>query len=226
MKKILLSALLLACTTLCFAQEDKQPSAQPTSKELAAIRMANNLARYGYDNYSPSALIEAARILVETPTQPLQAESVEKGASAQTEEAKSEKVEYTPANLLADAKKFADGDVTMLALAAKVEKLSEGSVSRGRVGGPGRTVTKVAAGGTDTFTIKFWKNELAEILVSGDGDTDLDLYVYDENGNVIEYDDDYSDDCYVSWIPKWTGTFIVKVVNRGRVYNQYVMLTN
>ena len=69
-------------------------------------------------------------------------------------------------------------------------------------------------------------NELAEVLVSGDGDTDLDLYVYDSNGNLIAKDIDYSDDCYVRWIPAWTGRFIIRIVNRGPVYNRFVILTN
>ena len=62
--------------------------------------------------------------------------------------------------------------------------------------------------------------------MSGDGDTDLDLYVYDSNGNLIVKDNDYTDDCYVRWYRKWTGRFIVKIVNRGPVYNRYVIVTN
>jgi hypothetical protein len=67
---------------------------------------------------------------------------------------------------------------------------------------------------------------LAVITVIGDGDTDLDLYVYDENGNLIEHDADYTDDCVVTFTPKWTGNFKIKIVNRGRVYNSYVIRTN
>ncbi len=82
------------------------------------------------------------------------------------------------------------------------------------------------AGSSDSFSITFVSGRLAEILVSGDGDTDLDLYVYDSNGNLIASDSDYTDDCYVSWIPAWTGKYTVKVVNRGGVYNRYVIATN
>jgi hypothetical protein len=67
---------------------------------------------------------------------------------------------------------------------------------------------------------------LAEIVVVGDGDTDLDLYVYDANGNLIEYDEDYSDDCCVSWVPLWTGAYTIRAVNRGRVYNRFTITTN
>ena len=78
----------------------------------------------------------------------------------------------------------------------------------------------------DTIAKLAEQNEIAEILVSGDGDTDLDLYVYDENGNLITSDTDYTDDCYVRFCPKWTGPFRIKIVNRGGVYNNYIILTN
>ncbi|MDL2308831.1 hypothetical protein LJC68_03995 [Bacteroidales bacterium OttesenSCG-928-B11] len=226
MKKPLILLLFTCMVGISFAQETKEESKQPVSKEIAAIRIANNLAKYGYENYSALALIEAAQIFATTPTQPLKTESIEKGEPVGKEEKKTEKAEFTPTNLLADARKFADGDATLLALAEQVEKTGKEATTRGRVGGPGIMTAKVSAGGTDTYAIKFWANELAEIALSGDGDTDLDLYVYDENGNLITSDADYSDDCYVSWVPKWTGSFIVKVVNRGRVYNNYVIGTN
>jgi len=217
--------ILCGLVSLSFAQEEKQTSEQPVSKDVAAIRLAHNLARYGYTNYSASALIEAARILSEVSSQPLEAEHLDKSEEPE-EGAKMSKEEFTPSNLLADAKKFADGDATLLELAAQVGKNAIEYSTRGRVGGPGKTVSKVAARGTDSYTIKFWRGELAEIYLSGDGDTDLDLYVYDESGNLIDWDDDYTDDCYVSWVPRWTGSYVVKVVNRGRVYNRYVLVTN
>jgi hypothetical protein len=87
-------------------------------------------------------------------------------------------------------------------------------------------VDAVNARGTDSYRISFKAGELAMIIVSGDGDTDLDLYVYDANGNLIGSDEDYSDDCVVSWVPKWTGMYTIKIKNRGNVYNRYVMVTN
>jgi hypothetical protein len=67
---------------------------------------------------------------------------------------------------------------------------------------------------------------LAEVAVIGDGDTDLDLYIEDEFGNIIVRDLDYTDRTYVQWTPRWTGAYKVKIRNLGRVYNQYTLLTN
>ncbi len=39
----------------------------------------------------------------------------------------------------------------------------------------------------------------------------------------IAFDDGPTDDYVVSWTPRWTGKFVIKVVNRGRVANTYTM---
>lgn len=94
------------------------------------------------------------------------------------------------------------------------------------VDGPNYHRDVVLAKSSDVYHMRFRAHETAEIAVSGDGDTDLDLYVYDSSGNLIESDDDLTDECYVSWTPRWTGTFRVEVVNRGSVYNSYSLRTN
>jgi hypothetical protein len=78
----------------------------------------------------------------------------------------------------------------------------------------------------DTFTVTFLGGEVARITVRGDGCSDLDLYVYDENGNLIGQDLGYSDSAMVSWIPRWTGPFTVVVKNRGARANLYRIATN
>ena len=83
---------------------------------------------------------------------------------------------------------------------------------------------KVLAGYTDTWTYTFRANSEARVTVDGDGDTDLDLYIYDENNNLITKDDDNIDYCICTWTPKWTGTFKIKIVNRGNVYNRYRLM--
>ena len=67
---------------------------------------------------------------------------------------------------------------------------------------------------------------MAEVIVIGDGDNDLDLYIYDGNGNLIASDTDYTDQCVCNWVPRWTGVFTIRILNRGSVYSNYAIATN
>ncbi len=50
--------------------------------------------------------------------------------------------------------------------------------------------------------------------------------IYDQNGNLICSDTDYTDRLLCSWYPRWRGDFRIKIVNRGNVYNEYDLVTN
>lgn len=224
MKKFFLIVCLSSITLAAFAQADKSESDRPVSPEISALQTAAGLAKYGYANYSATALVEAAKIFAETKTQPLDVE-VEHGKS-ETVTDKRNAVSFEPAQLIADAKKFAGKDKVILTYIKRVEKSIVSSSTRGAVGGPKVQKERVLGKDVDSYKVKFWAKELAEVCVSGDGDTDLDLYVYDENGNLIGSDTDYTDECVVRWVPAWTGIFIIKIVNRGALYNNYVIWTN
>ena len=227
MKKLFLfvSMFVLAIGATAQTIKEKAELKGETSESLAAVRLANDLLRYGYDNKSTLALIDALQIFSENPTQPLnttrEGTDVDKSKTGE----KKAKVSFNYDTVLSDAKKFADGDENLLTLIDNIDAEAKGA-QRGAVNGPSRHYDAVNGLSTDTYQISFIANMLAEILVSGDGDTDIDLYVYDSNGNLIASDESYSDDCYVCWVPAWTGKFFVKIVNRGPVYNNYVLLTN
>ena len=91
------------------------------------------------------------------------------------------------------------------------------------VGGAKYNRSSVNAHSTDTYQVTLRAHESTLITLRGDGDTDLDLYIYDENGNLVDVDNDYTDRCVCEVVPKWTGRFTIKVVNRGRVYNRYTL---
>lgn len=231
MKKVLFfsvvafSVMMVSCNKTA-QNEQKDEIAAPASTELAALRTAHDLAKYGYEVESPSALIEAANILASTPTQTFEA-ALERGTENANESEKVGKVQLDPAKLIADARELTE-DANLLALAdnvsAKIQAQAEGT--RGAMGGPKYARGSVSARSYTYYDQKFWADEIAEVAVSGDGDTDLDLYVYDENGNLIASDTDYTDDCYVRFCPRWTGRFRIKIVNRGGVYNNYAIVTN
>lgn len=229
MKKIVFLMAMLSASFMAFAQDVEKPA--PASQELSDIRLAAQLAKYGYQNNSASALIEAASILSEIETQPFVSEKITENNPLKGEDitpqqkAGEPRGAYTPASLLADARTLAKGDPALLSMIARVSQMQP-APSRGAVGGPRYGYYRLNAGCYTDFVCKFKKGVAATVVASGDGDTDLDLYVYDENGNLIATDDDYSDDCIVSWYPRWTGNYVIRIINRGYVWNAFEIATN
>lgn len=101
-----------------------------------------------------------------------------------------------------------------------------GAAMAGGINGPIAHRDTVWAHRTDVYNMTFVAGEVAEIAVSGDGSTDLDLYVYDGYGRLVGTDTDAGDDCDVRFVVIATGTFRVEVVNHGSVYNDYVIAHN
>lgn len=94
----------------------------------------------------------------------------------------------------------------------------------GREGGPGRVVETVLRDRTDQYSMVFRGGEVARIAAIGDGD--IDLYIYDENGNEVAHDNDDDGNPVVTWAPRWTGKFTVRVKNAARYAVDYVLVTN
>lgn len=90
-------------------------------------------------------------------------------------------------------------------------------------GGPTCMVDNLFGNHYSNYTVNFIGGQLAEVLVSGEGWADLDVYVYDQWGNLVAYDTDYSDQCYTSFVPQFTGEFTIQVVNRGNYSNPFTI---
>lgn len=224
MKKFFAILCLCGLSIAAFAQEEKPASDKKASPELAALQTAAGLAKYGYENYSATALIEAAKIIAETPVQDLDAQGTPSEEQTVTE--KPTRLRLDPDQLLADAQKYAGRDKVVVNYAKQVEKIVKGGGTRGAVGGPRYGEGRVYGKTYTDYEIKFWASELAEVIVIGDGDNDLDLYIYDQNGNLIASDTDYTDQCVCRWVPAWTGTFRIRIVNRGAIYSDFAIATN
>ena len=224
MRRIVLIACLFSLSILAFAQEEKPVSDKKASPELSALQTAAGLARYGYENYSATALIEAAKIIIETPVQELDAK--ETPDEPQQVQEKPTRLRLNPDQLLADAQKYAGKDKVVVSYAKQVEKMVKDGKTRGAVGGPRYGEGRVYGKTYKDYEVKFWASELAEVIVIGDGDNDLDLYIYDQNGNLIASDTDYTDQCVCRWVPAWTGAFRIRIVNRGAIYSDFAIATN
>lgn len=214
---ITLSVMLASCNNATQQSEEKEDKGAPESTSITKLQTAENLAIYGYDNKSALALANAADIILSMPPveTTITQEKPEGEIPTDATEKKDKSYEFSPTALLNSAKEFAAGDEAMLSV---IEKIAEKNVDHR---GPDAQCDRVYAHQTAVYTKTFRAGSKAEVLVVGDGDTDLDLYVYDENGNSIASDTDYTDRCYVSFYPRWTGEFIIKIKNRGNVYNNY-----
>ncbi len=88
------------------------------------------------------------------------------------------------------------------------------------VAGPTR---RLYPGNAHTWQIQVFAGTPVNITVDGDGDprADLDLFVYDQWGNLVDVDDDYTDYCLGSFVPRRSGIITIRIENVGRVYNDY-----
>jgi hypothetical protein len=183
----------------------EKPKADEKAKAVARLAMAHELIAYGRETKSPESLILAAKILGSTQTN-----TEEKKLELQ-EGQEIKPIEVDPAKLLAEAKKM-DGSDGVADLAAAVSKqLAERS--RGSVGGPCSQFASVGGNGFAIFRGVYRGGELACASVVSFDNADLDLYVFDENGNLIAQDRGPCWSASCTWSPFWTGRFTLRVVN-------------
>lgn len=224
MKKILAVMICMCmCGAALFAQDKPDVDAKP-SAEIEARKIASALATYGYENESASALLEAAEILAQTPTQPLNVSAKKEGTSSNV---KAEQVmsAFTAEQLLADGKKFAGKDKTMIAWANDIEKALK-QKTRGAIGGPKTGVDfAYGNGGTVTFTVPFSALRFGEVYVTSLDGADMDVYIYDGSG-LIASDTSYSKDAYASFFCLTSGTFGIVVKNNSPYNARFAIDTN
>ena len=199
------------------AGEDKKSSAATAVSQLA---LAADLVAYGDANKDAMALILAAKIQKQNPSKDGKQKKSSKGGGK--DDKKSGKADSTD-DVLARARALAKGDKGMLAMVEDVAEMASRGRTEGAVSGHR---DRVLARSTDTYRLNFNGGERAEILITGDHDTDLDLYVYDENGNDICKDVDSTDTMYCKWNPRWTGEFRIEIKNLGSISNIYTLQTN
>jgi hypothetical protein len=81
----------------------------------------------------------------------------------------------------------------------------------------------------DTNPLKplvFRAGEEARVVVHGEGDHTLDLFVYDANGNLTGRDTCTFDRCVAAGAPARKGNVHIQVGNLGAVYDQYRRWSN
>jgi len=195
--------------------KDKR-GASPQTDAVARAALADQLARYGDANKDALSMIAAARILQQVGAQETKADKQTEG-TGDPKAGKGAPRDVTVNGMLDRAKQYAGGRKDIIAMADEAAKTG----SRGAAVGPRRWQSQVNARTTDIYRVTFRGGEAAMVALSGDGDTDLDLIIRDENGNVVCASQSAGDDEVCRFYPRWTGPFRIEVKNLGGVYNHY-----
>ena len=232
-----LAALLMAAPVL--AQDDGKLNVQggtkgipitPETQAVEDVALAIQLSEYGQRTADPVALVTAARILIMTEAGRLDTQATSEGGSPSSRDKDdAERLDPDPAALLNAARDLAGSNETVAQMISSVERMlpEDRNGTRGNTAGPSIATSRVEAGATDSWDLGNFRSGVpARVVVNGDGDTDLDCHIYDENGDLIVYDDDDTDYCVLSWNPLWTGPVTLSIRNLGDVWNQYVLTTN
>ena len=101
-----------------------------------------------------------------------------------------------------------------------VDRLQKGG------GGPARFAARIGDNTTDVYTLTFRADEPVLVAITGEGSSDLDLFVEDETGNRICASDGAGDDEMCRWTPRRTGNFRIRVRNVGKAYDEYRLWGN
>ena len=216
------------------AVADKPSAGEAESSAVGRIRLAAQLIKYGRAEQSAEALLLAVSILEKLPAQYYAKEKTSEGpgdAEGESQADESGQAKPLPLDtekLLAEAETLAKSNEVLLALVEQhrepaLKPLQLMGRTSGVIHGHRDTVLK---GTKDLYTFKFKGKEIARMAVIGNGDSDLDLYVYDSKKALITKDEDETDDCIVQWFPLETAEFRIEIVNRGEKDNAYVVFTN
>ncbi|MCI0681265.1 MAG: hypothetical protein L0Y71_04105 [Gemmataceae bacterium] len=81
----------------------------------------------------------------------------------------------------------------------------------------------IAENGRHTIDVKLAEGKWAAAWVTGQKATDVDVYVFDPDGNEIAKDEHLSKDCFVSFMPKAAGVYRIEVRNLGEGDNTCTM---
>ena len=221
------------------AQEEK------INADLSRASLAARLAIEGENRQSPFLLLAAAEIVGDLRQSERSIEGVVAKRSGGTAGA-GRPMALDMKSLIARARELTKGNEKVSSavetMIESIEDPSRGLVHRQGKDLPsvtiGETVYKVLnpeaenqridAGGNLTLEKVVFEGGLpAEVVVVGDGDGDLDLWVYDaKTDGLIGEDIDPTSICVVRWVPREEGPFRIEVKNVGKVWERFFILAN
>ena len=249
-------ALMWACTMWAGAQSNTGTGTPPAGADIDASGVdveatIMDLADRGASTRDASLVLAAAEVRLVTEraarARGLEMQEGEAAAGAEVEAVEGkEQMSYGARDLISLAADIAvetgqtevgemvaalaeDGTIGLgdATLAGEIRERLEAAGTRGTPTGRTTASGYLGPGGSRTWHATFLGGSYARVDVYGAGGGDVDLYVYDENWNEIDYDNDATNWCICEWYPRWTGVFYMKVVNYSSYYGiSYDLVTN
>ena len=215
-------------------------SAEAGTEAVTSAALAAQLALEGERRKSPLLLLAAAELLGdlrESRQRPEVERASEPAAEAPASATAPKKpIELSVPALVARARAHAGTDEKLSDIVDQFSSRGlsyQQGASKPSVDVQGRAfkvIDQGVIGAGETITLSnviFDASDPAAIIVSGDGDGDVDLWVYDgDSGGLIGDDCDTTSQCIVTWRPLYRGPFTVKMTNVGSIAERYVVLAN
>lgn len=224
-RSALAATFLLGFAAGAHAQFTGQLARVPGGQAIDDLDLARQLAEHGRRTKSPLSLLAAADLRIGNPTRPLDPELLDPKEHAPPRTTARAAV----AELLDEARALSRGNRTLRHLVEQMERRADRmpvGQFRGARGAP-RELRETAAGKTRVvFVATFMGGEPALVRLAGSGGTDLNLYIYDEYGDLIASDSNPTDLATTVWRPERTAKFRIEIRNLGAVPNAYWLVTN
>ena len=196
----------------------------PRTEAVAQAALADQVARHADRTRDVLAMIAAERMLGQTGPRAVNPEMRTEGKPKATDPKAGAGTtrDTTLSGMLTRARQYAGGRHDLNGLVDDLEKTS----AKVRKDGPARFAARIGDGVSDVYTLSFRAEEPVMVAITGEGVSDLDLFVEDEAGNRVCASTGAGDDEICRWMPRRNGNFRVRVRNLGAVYNEYRLWSN
>jgi hypothetical protein len=208
------------------ARREASPADTPDSDGVARISLGASLAAAGREIGSPWALAAAAELMASAGVADSErAKAGVEGDPAPAGAVPTEVPVTDPGALFAEAAALAKA-ASNEALAAQIDERAAAAGSRSPAGRSVRHRDRVDPYATDVYSVRYRGGETARATAVADGRHDIDLYVYNDSGNLITYDNDLTSIGICSWRPARTGDYYLGVKNTTEDWVTYLLYTN
>jgi hypothetical protein len=192
----------------------------PAAEAVATTADALSLAAWAREAEDAEAMLVAARMLAsvgalggtEEPEAAMSAEAAGSASGAAP----------TAASLFDEATTLAAGDAGILARITAARAVAP----KGLIGGARSWIRDIPANSNVTYRLAAYGGYVWNIIAAGDGDTDVDMEIRDEYGNLICRDIAPYSRASCRFTPAWDGSFSVRIINLGPVWTRTLVMSN